>query len=47
VPHLRSMPLVGAAEGRPLHHLLAENEENIAAQACSDAAAEAVNTARH
>jgi hypothetical protein len=47
LPRLRSMPLVGAAEGRPLHRLLVENEENIAAQACSDAANEILKPARH
>jgi hypothetical protein len=47
LPRLRNLPLIGAAEGRPLHHLLSENAENIAAQACSDAANEALKTARH
>jgi hypothetical protein len=47
LPRLRSLPLVGAAGGRPLHHLLAEDPEQIAAEACSDIAAGKLDTARH
>jgi hypothetical protein len=47
LPPLRNIPLVGATEGRPLHHLLGQNAEQMAAQACSDAAGEKLDPARH
>jgi hypothetical protein len=46
LPPLRSITLVGAAEGRPLHHVLAGSVEEIAAQACSDAARDDMDAAR-
>lgn len=38
MPRLRTIPLVGATEGRPLHHVLAENADHIAAHGSQHAA---------
>lgn len=45
LPALRNIPLVGAVEGMPLHHVLGHNAEQIAAQACSGVAGEKLDPA--